>query len=589
MATVSSLNSLSGISTGIDTTALINAIVAQKGSTVTRLTAQQTLNNTKVTTLNSMRAQLSTLTTSLAILQDGLNSRTVSSTDTNNTYVTATGTGAASGNFDVTVHTVATYGRISSTLDATSGPTKGWTTNLAVANPSDSINSYIFTPGGQPASFAIQGTDGVIKTITLSESTNTLNGLKDAINASGAGVNASVVNMGKGDKPYQLVITAKATGAGVTQGAVSLVDITNMQADGSAGAAVNSLGIGAGTVNSLTTPTTITGGLSSATSGASAVDATFSINGIELTRSTNTVKDVADGMIFTLKQGGQTGTTTLTTTPNKTAATSAMQEFITKYNKLLTDYKTASTSTKNADGSIAQAPLAGDVVTRTLMASLQRIVGGTSSGLSDSATYKTLSSLGVSHQADGSLSLNTITFQKALDGDLAGVSKLFKFSGSSTNSAVALSSAGTNAPTGSVDFAITKDPATGILWGDLTQTLPDKTVATAHVQVINGVLAGTGAFAGLNLSVIGTGTGTLTLSRGVGQAASDLVSSYTSGGGSITASLKSIALQNKSLAAQIQRGKTLLDTETAALKKKFADMEAVVGQMRASAGSLLGA
>jgi flagellar hook-associated protein 2 len=575
MASTSSLNSLSGISSGVDTTALINAIVAQKGQGVARLTAKQTLNNTKVTTLNAMRAELSTLTTSLAVLQDGLNSLTVTSTDANNTNVTATGTGAASGNFDVTVHTVATKGRISATLD-----TNGMTTNLAVANPSDSVTSNVFTPG-TPASFAIQGTDGVIKTITLTDNTNTLNGLRDAINASGAGVTASIVNMGKGAKPYQLVLTAKATGTGTTQGLVSLVDITNM---GTTGTSANNLGIAAGTVDSLTTPTKLTGGLTSATSGASAVDATFSVNGIELTRTTNTVSDVADGMVFTLKQGGQTGTTTLTVAPNTVAATTDLQDFITKYNKLLTDYQTASTSTKNADGSIAQAPLAGDPTTRAMMNNLRSTLGGLSAGLPSSATYKNLTSLGITHQADGTLSLNTITFQNALKGDLASVSNLFKFSGSSTNSVVAFSSAGPDTATGPVDFAITKD-ANGALWGTLTQN----SVSTAPIQVINGALTGTGAFAGLNLSVIGTGTGTLTLSRGVGQAASDILSSFTSVNGAITTSLNSIALQNKSLAAQIQRGQALLDSETTNLKKQFANMEAVVGQMKAAAGSLLGA
>jgi flagellar hook-associated protein 2 len=581
-STSTSLPTLSGLATGVDTTALINAIVAQKGQGVARLTAQQTLNNTKVTTLNAMRTELSTLTTSLAVIQDGLNSRTVTSTDANNINVTATGTGAASGNFDVTVHTVATKGRISSTLDA-----NGLTTNLAVASPTDSVNSNIFTPG-TPASFAIQGTDGVIKTITLTDSTNTLNGLKDAINASGAGVTATVMNMGKGAKPYQLVLTAKATGTGTTNGVVSLVDITNMGTDGSgnpvAGNSANNLGIAAGTVDSLTTPTKLTGGLTSATSGASAVDATFSVNGIELTRTTNTVSDVADGMVFTLKQGGQTGTSTLTVAPNTAAATADMQDFITKYNKLLTDYKTASTSTQNTDGSIAQAPLAGDPTTRSLMNNLRTTLGGLSAGLPSSATYKALSSLGITHQADGTLSMNTITFTNALNNDLASVSNLFKYSGTSTNSVVALSSAGTNAPTGAVDFAITKD-ANGVLWGTLTQN----STTTAPIQVTNGLLTGNGAFAGLNLSVIGTGSGTITLSRGVGQAAADLMSSFTSVNGAITTSLNNIALQNKGLAAQIQRGQALLDSETTALKKQFADMEAVVGQMKAAAGSLTGA
>jgi len=380
--TASSLTSISGVSTGVDTSALIAAIVAQKGTSLTRLQAKKDLNDKKTTALTAMRTSLTALNLSLAVIQDKFNSRTVTSTDTNNTNVTATASGALADTYDITVKTVATKGRISATLDS-----RGWTTNLAVASPTDSVNSSIFTPG-TPASFAIQGTDGVIKTITLDDSSNTLNGLRDKINASGAGVTASVVNMGKGDKPYQLVLTAKATGTGTTQGIVTIADITNM---GSTGLPANNLGIGAGSVDSLASPTTLAGGLTSTASG-TATDADFTLNGIELTRSTNVVKDAAEGMTFTLKQGGQTGTTTLTVGLDKAGATAAMADLISKYNQLVKDYKTASTSTKNADGSINLAPLAGDAPTAALMTNLKATLAGASSGLPGTATYKTLAS-----------------------------------------------------------------------------------------------------------------------------------------------------------------------------------------------------
>ena len=576
-SSTSSSTSLSGVSTGVDTTALINAIVAQKGGNVTRLQAQRDLNDKKTTALNSMKAELSTLSISMLALQDSFNSRTVTSTDINNAYVTATGKGAATGNFDLTVHTVATKGRVSATLDS-----GGAATNLAVASPTDSVNSNIFAPG-TPASFAIQGTDGVIKTITMTEGSNTLNGLAAAINASGAGVSALVVNTGKGAKPYQLVLSAKDTGTGTTSGVVSLVDITN-QSGGSAGAPANNLGILAGTVDDLTTPTALTGGLTSAASGSTATDATFSLNGIELTRSTNVVKDAADGMTFTLKQGGQVGTTTLTVAPDKGGSTTAMQTFITNYNKLVTDYATASKSTKNADGSVNQAPLAGDNNTRAFMANLKAAVLGTSAGMPGSTTYKSLASLGVTVQSDGTLNMNIIAFQTAQADDLTAPMKLFTFSGTSTSQNAAVRSGGAKTATGNVDFAITQDGG-GTLWGTLTKN----NVTSAPIQVSNGTLQGTGAYTGLNLAVTGVGSGTLTLSRGAGQAASDLIAAFTGVSGGINTALKSITTQDKSLDLQIQSGQARLDTETANLKKQFAQMEAVVGQMKAAAGALTGA
>jgi flagellar hook-associated protein 2 len=575
-STDSSSASLNGLSTGIDTTALIKAIMAQKSTNVNRLKAQQTLNNQKNTALVSLSGELMALTTSLAVLQDRFNASTVTSTDSSNAYVTATATGVSSGSFDIQVSTVASKARLSAKLDGS-----GNTTNLAVANPADATGSGIFT-AGTPATFALQGTDGKVYTITLDSSSNTLNGLRDKINAvAGSSVTASVVNTGKGAKPYQLVITAKASGTGSTSGNVTLADVTSN--DGVTVA--NNLGISAGTVNNLSTPTTLAGGLTSAAgNGAVATNANFTVNGISLTRSTNTITDAVDGMTFTLKQGGQSGTTTLTVGQDVTGTTAALQDYITKYNQLLKDYKTASTATKNADGTIAQAPLSGDQTTRALMANLRATLAGASAGLSGSATYQSLASVGVTNQADGTLYLNTYNFQKAMNADPASVQSLFSFSGSSTSPAATVKSGGPSTATGSVDFAIT-DTGGGNLVGTLTQN----GVTSDPIPVTNGVLVGTGSYAGLNLTVTGTGTGTLTLSRGAGQAASDLLSTYTGLTGNIANLMNTITAQNANLAPQITRAQTLLDNEAANLKQKFAKMESIVGQMKVTSSSLFGA
>lgn len=302
--------SFQGLATGIQTDALVNAILAQEGTTVASMQARQTRNKARTSALTSMKSNMNAFSFSLAALQDKLNARTVTSTDANNTNVTATATGAAAGSYDLTVTTVATKGRISPTLVG------GIPQNLAVADPTTAIFS------GSSADFAVQGTDGVIKAFTVTS--NSLNGLRDAINASGAGVSASVINTGAGTNRYQLVISAKETGTGGTNGTGGVVTI----ADVTSGGPVNTLGITAGTVDSMSSPTTLNGGLTSAVSGTNAVDAVFTLNGIQLTRQTNIVKDAADGVTFTLKQGGQTGTTTLTVAQDKAAATAGMQDMI---------------------------------------------------------------------------------------------------------------------------------------------------------------------------------------------------------------------------------------------------------------------
>lgn len=571
--------SFQGLSTGIQTDALVSAILAQEGQGLAALKARQTRNNNKTSALTAMQTSMNSLFVSMASLQDKFNARTVTSTDTNNSYVTATASGAGAGTYDVKVSNIATKGRISPTLDASGNPT-----NLAVANPANAI----FTAGVTTGTFAVQGTDGVIKTFQVTN--NSLNGLRDAINASGAGVTASIVNTGTGTNPYQLVITANATGTGTTGGNVTLADITNGTSS-SAGASVNTLGITAGFVDSTTAPTTITG-LSSATSGATAQNAVFTLNGIQLTRQSNVVSDAADGITFTLKQGGQTGTTTLTISQDTTSATSAIQDVITKFNALVSGYKSASATTKNTDGSLNQGPLAGDSTSRSIIAQLRTALTGVSAGMPSTASVTSLASLGVRTNSDGTLSLDTTTFNAAIQKDPSAALKLFTFSGTSTNGIVTFQSGSAKTATGPVTFNIDQYAAGGAVSGTFSGTYNGTAFSNVRLTGSNGTLVGAVGtpLEGLTLNVTATGTGTLTLARGSGQAASDLISSFSAtGSGFLFTALNSIQIQNQSLAAQISAAQSALDRRKQVLQLQFSTMESTVAQMRASASSLTGA
>lgn len=572
-STVNSVLSFQGLSTGIQTDALVSAILAQDGVGVARMQAQEAQNNATSTALATMKTQLNTLMISLAAVQDTFNARTVTSTDTNNTYVTATATGATAGSYDLSVSNVATKGRISATMVG------GVPQNLAVADPT----AAIFTSA--EASFAVQGTDGVLKTFQLPTNNNSLNGLRDAINASGAGVTAAIVNTGSGANPYQLVISANDTGTGTTNGVVTLAAINN--ADGTSTVVNPALGITGGALTgTFAAPTGLTGGLTSTASGASGVNAVFTLNGIQLTRQSNAVSDAVDGITFNLLRGGETGTTTLTVAQDDGAATAGMQTVITNYNALMTTYKTASANTKNSDGSINQAPLGGDQTASGIINQIQSALTGVSSGLAGNSAYTNLSSLGVTTNSDGTLSLNSVTFKQAIDKDPAAALRLFTFAGRSTNGAVTVNGGGPQTFTGAVGFTITSYTPGGAVSGIFTGT-PNGPITLTGT---NGTLSGTGDLAGLSLSVTGTGSGTLTLSRGAGQAVSDLITQDVAfGTGALAVAMANMTTQNNYLDAQIAAGQAMLAQRKTALQNQFSQMEVTVAQMKANAGSLLGA
>lgn len=566
MATISS----TGVATGIDWNSLISAILQQEGQPVQRLQAQQTANNNRLKALQKLQGDMNALSSSVVALGGtAFDARTVTSSDANNTYVTATAQGAAVGSYDLQVSQVATAGKISPTLSG------GLPTNLAVADP---LATSIFS--GSSASFAIQGTDGVIRTLTLGSANNNLYGLRDAINAlstpdpnvpgsKGLGVTATVVNTGSGANPYQLVLTSNTTGTGTTGGVVTLADVT-------AGGAVNTLGIAGGTVDSMSMPTTLSGGLTS--SGANvAQDALFSVNGVQLTRKTNTVSDAVDGVTFNLKQGGQTGTTTLTVGVDKSSITSSVQDVISKFNTLLSDYKSASAS---------GGALYNDSTTRSFISQIRSALTGVPAGLSTTATFNSTASLGIKTNQDGTLSLDTTAFQAALDKDPSAAKRIFANSGVSTSAAVSFYAAGSNTVTGSIGFNITSYVSGGAVSGTFTVGTNSYTLSGT-----NGSLVGTAGtpLEGLILSVSGVGSGTLTLSRGVSQATQDAIAGITnSGSGMLTSIISNINDQNRTLANQIAVGQSRLDRRKIQLQAQFAQIESVIGQLQAAGQSISG-
>jgi flagellar hook-associated protein 2 len=562
--------SFQGLSTGLQTDALINAILQQEGLPVQRMQDRQTLNNQRMAALQSLQSNMTSLSTSLASLgSTSFDARSVTSNDSTDTYVTAAATGAAAGSYDLMINRVATHGQISPTS------VNGTPSNLAVADP---LATPVFT--GSSASFAIQGTDGVIKTVTLNSANNTLYGLRDAINAlgtadptvagsKGLGVTATVINTGSGTNPYQLVLTAKDTGTGTTGGLVTIADVTS-------GGAVNKLGIAAGTVDSLTAPTTLSGGLTSSGTNV-AVDAQFSVNGIQLTRKSNTVTDAVDGVTFTLKKGGQTSATTLTVGVDKAAITTAMQDAITKFNAMVQTYTKAS-----ATGG----PLANDPSARSFISQVRSALSGIPAGLPTSATFSSTADLGIKTNSDGSLSLDTTVFQAALDKDPAAAKRVFGFSGQSTNGIVSFYGGGSKTATGQVGFNITSFASGGGVTGTFTVGGADYTLSGS-----NGTLTGAVGtpLEGLILSVSGTGSGTMTLARGVGQAAQDAISGLTnSGTGNVALLLSSINTQNANLAQQISAGQARLDRRKVTLQAQYSQLEATVGQLQAAGQSLSG-
>lgn len=404
--TSTSAVSFQGLSTGLQTDSLVEAIMQQASQPLTRLQAKQTQNTTRSTLLQTMNTDLLNLSSAINDVNlSGLTANTVSSSDANGTYVTATASGAANGNYSVTVNQVAVAAQ-----SVYEGQITGTPSTYSLGGTAGSDGNYHYT---------ITGTNGTNTDISLAASNNTLAGLRDAINASSSttGVSASLVQLNSSGSNYAVVLNATATGLGSGGGntvSLALGNGSNSNPDSALASFLSATKpSGSGLQNSTT----------------KAVDANFTLNGVTLTRSSNVVTDAVQGMTFTLKsaQGSSTPATVLTVATDKAAATTALQGVVDKFNAVLKLYQ----SNSGTDSSGNPGAFANDFNLRTMISNLRSKIMSPPSGLSSTDAYSSAASLGLKTNRDGTMSLDSAAFQSALDTNPSSAADLFSAVGTS--------------------------------------------------------------------------------------------------------------------------------------------------------------
>jgi len=153
----------------------------------------------------------------------------------------------------------------------------------------------------------------------------------------------------------------------------------------------------------------VSGGTANLTQSKIAVDASLVMNGLTVSRSSNTITDLIDGVTVNLLKDSAGSTLNLTVRKKTEDVATNLNTFITSYNKAMSLVRGMSIA---KDGKAVL--LTGDGTARGAMASLRAATTGKYSG-------NTLASYGVSSDLNGLLSLNTTVLNAALTADSSGV------------------------------------------------------------------------------------------------------------------------------------------------------------------------
>lgn len=352
-----------GIGSNLDVNKIVTALVnAKQAGPQAQITNQSTQTSATLAGLASLQSGLSSLQSALTALTQTSTFSSFNATLADATIgTTSTMTNAQAGNYTLDVTQLATAQKRSSAAHDQTAAIGSGTLSIGVG-----INSF---------DLSVSATD------TLSDIAANIN------SASGnPGVTATVVNGASG---AQLLLSSSKTG--VANG-------FTISASGDSSAGLGALASQLGTVGSN-----------------EAQDAKLSLDGIAISSASNSVSGAIDGVTINL---AKTGSTQLTVSQDNTAATTAVQNFVSAYNSYVGTVGTLSSydATSHSAG-----VLLGDTtlssVQRQIAAVLGSRVGGNSIG--------SLAALGVTRQPDGTMALDSTKLASALRSNPSVVQDLF--------------------------------------------------------------------------------------------------------------------------------------------------------------------
>jgi flagellar hook-associated protein 2 len=529
---------LTGTASGLDTTALITAAIAQKTAPAVSLDAKITANTARITAYQSLQSLIGGLSTSMSALAsstfssvatatNAFQAKAVTLTSSDSTTATAylavsADSGAAATTSTISVDQLATAQKVASSAMASSAALD------------------------MTGAFSLADGSGTAQTISVTPDM-TLGDIASAINAvaTTSGVSASLIQVAAGS--YRLVLSANDTNSPITAAATSGSDVLN-------GLGLTDAGGAFVTVLQEAKPSLVT------------------IDGVQLSSDTNNLTDAVSGLDLTLLKTTAPGATlNMAVQPDYGGVKTAITSFITAYNSLRDFVNT--NQAVGADGAAAStAVLFADPLLRDAGQHLNALLFGDTA--SATGSIRNLADLGITLDADNKLVLSSeSTLDNALLGDISQVSSLFQSSFTTSDSALKVLQ---NTSTSAFHFRldVTAD-SSGVLTG--ASIGGDSSLFSVSGNRIVGTKGG--PYDGLSFALVASGDSAIDVDIAPGLA--NQITTYASQYGDSNSGLvqqQIAALTTQDTAWKTNADKIRADAATyqARLVTKYANMEAEV-------------
>jgi flagellar hook-associated protein 2 len=378
MSSVSALNSLlsSGSSSAVDLSSILQAafgasssgldVTSAVNSAITAARAPEQAWESQISTLESQSSALTQLQSQVTSLDNDIQSLNSVVGPLSARTVTSSNSGVVSASAASGTQSgshVVVVNSLATTASWTSGTFASGTTALPAGN------------------FTITSGSGATATITT-DGTTTLSDAANQINSANLGLTASVITDANGSR---LAIVSNTSG--------SAANFTIGSSDPGFG-------------------------FSQAVTGSNAA---LTLDGISISSASNTVTGALPGVSLNLLSADPGVQVSLSVAPDTSQASSAVQQFVSDYNTAISALNQQFTFNGSSEG-----VLSSDSMVRNLQSELMQALTYTYTPASGTTTVPNLSSLGISVNNDGTLSVDTSTLSNTLQNNFGDVQSFFQ-------------------------------------------------------------------------------------------------------------------------------------------------------------------
>ena len=434
MAAITSL----GVGSGLDLGTLVSGLIeAERAPTENRLNLKQQNITTELSAFGLLRSSLSQFQTSLGGLKtsSAFNAKAITASDAS-VFSTSVESFADIGSYSVEVLALARAQSLAtsaatafSAVDDVIG-----SGTLTIQFGTTTTGPYAFTPDLARPPQAID--------ISAANGNDTVSGLRDYINDNDFGFQASIVD--DGTNGYRLVFTSEDTGAA---NSMELTVTGDADSNDNDNAGLSQLAFNASAQGSML-------------QNVAAQDASLTINGLGITRDTNSISGAINGVTLDLLKADVGNIVNLEVKEDRAEITATINGFVEAYNALTESIKSlTSYDAETGTGSV----LIGDFTVRSISSQIRSALFGSISGLQ--GNIKSLVDIGITTNSNGTLDVDSTKLSDALDNYPSEVEALFSIQGKTTDPGISYVSSTSDTQPGDYAINVTQVFTQGVFTG----------------------------------------------------------------------------------------------------------------------------